>query len=500
MKKSYAAVLLTLMITCMLPCRAKGASNVLEFFFTVESLTPYELVIIVGRHDNANMYTQNMLEQAGLKDLIIESIEASHDNVATAHVSIIVSDGSPTPITEIMTAESFAVDGGSEESGGTDSIFVREGITSANEDTFKENMADDIIKYLMSDDLMADDAEVDLLAAISEAQKLLEGYPDAEKYILIFDTGITTSGFLDMRETDILEGTVEEVLSGIGEGAFADLTGIHIGLWNLGNVSGDQERLNNTVYEQRLADLWTSIIVDKCNGKLLQDKLVCSASVGEAMSDDDGYPLVSPVYFGEGTAGGDEIESDGEMDDEDGSGSESADAPGNEGEESGDSENGDGSKNGNEGSSDSDEEEADAFETFTLHFKANSPEFVDDGEEELLRSHMYEILTYLGSNPDMHLYIVGSIAQTSDDGEMSRSSVAADRAQAVADILTKEYGVTQDRIITIDAGSTVFSWRCADEYPDTAADEEAMANNRLVAVIAESSVDVEELRENGYVG
>lgn len=455
MKKKFAILAILAMLGAF-SIEAYGYSNALSIFFSIKSTVPCELVIIAGRHDNANMYTESMLLQAGIDELIVRSIAASHDNVATAHVSIIVPDSLPELITEVAVtnADASLTDSSTDTvENQIDNLFVQEGISSANEDVFKEAMTKDILDYLLSDALRADDEEVDLLAAISEAQKFLEGYPDSERYIIILDTGITTSGFLDMRRTDIMDGTVEDVISSIEEGAFADLTGIYVGFWNLGNVSGDQARLSNTVYEQRLAELWTEIIVDECNGTLLQESLACSASVGEAMSDDDGYPLVSPVYF-----------------------------------------------NGEEESS---EKDIVTLETFTLHFKAESSEFTDEEEEKLLASHIDEILLYLQENPDQCLYLVGSIALTSEDAEKIRSSVSAARAQAVADILTEDYGIRQNRIIVIDAGTTAFSWRGANVYSDNASDsyteQEEMAAARVVAVIAENSEDVDELRQYGYV-
>ena len=59
------------------------------------------------------------------------------------------------------------------------------------------------------------------------------------------------------------------------------------------------------------------------------------------------------------------------------------------------------------------------------------------------------------------------------------------------------YSVPDDRIEIIDAGTTPFSWRNADEFPDgTAAsyDMAAAQKNRVVAIISENSSLADELK------
>ena len=73
----------------------------------------------------------------------------------------------------------------------------------------------------------------------------------------------------------------------------------------------------------------------------------------------------------------------------------------------------------------------------------------------------------------------------------------------IKDLLVSEYGLDPARIVVIDAGTTVFSWRCSVEYPDgteASRDNGAMQKNRVVAIIPESDAAcMAELRNAGLV-
>ena len=156
-----------------------------------EIYNPISLVIIVGRHSNAGKPSGDMLKVA--KGLILKSytdpVKASDDWYSTANVSIIVSDGFPTPMN--IPAEWLTISAPYK--------------TNVEDDI--ESNAEKIIQLLMSDDTKADNPEVDLIQALEQARILLNG-KEGNKYILVLDTGITTTGHFDMRKINILDGQI----------------------------------------------------------------------------------------------------------------------------------------------------------------------------------------------------------------------------------------------------------------------------------------------------
>lgn len=420
---------------------------------------PYSLVIIAGRHDNANMYTKEMMEEAGLRDLIMNSIEFDYsksDNKATAQVVIIVSDGNPTNITQITVEDN-------------ENILEYTGFSKSERNEVKEKMADDILDYLLSNDLKADDEEADLFGAISKASKVLKqysAYSSGEKYLVIMDTGITTSGVLNMCETDILSLSAEEVINGIDEEEIPDLSDVHVQFLNLGNVADDQEQMGSRSSEKCLEKLWTALLekmgVDEDKISLIcvdPDDYSAYAMTDKAGNDSTyyNYKTVSAVKFGDYTG-------------------------------------------------------TVTLETFTLYFIKESAEFSDENQEEVLDAHIREIDEFLRANPELHVYVVSSVAHSEEDEDLRESSVAADRAATVKKLLIEKlqnyllmngessdtYGSLEERIVEVDAGNTVFTWRNAPEK--TAIGWKANPLNRVVAIIGENSAsEIEELRRNGYL-
>lgn len=427
-----------------------------------ESKEGTELVIIVGRHANANLYTEDMI--SNVENLIMDSFSYWQDSstkkyCARANISVIVSDGNPTifPIT---------INGSSN----VNEILYTETNTTQKRDKNIKEIVDNIKLFLRSDDLCADDEEVDLLAAISEAQTILDASSLEQKHVLILDTGITTSGFLDMRTIDIRTGTVEEIINDkIPSKAFPlfndEVKGTFLGL---GNVASPQSILrNDNEFKTRLKELWTGIL-EKCNVKL-EEEIHFAASEGDSMmwyEDESGYPYVGVVLF--------------EMDKlkvEDEENLPSVDNPIVHPTKPWD------------------------IKAAALGFKGDSAEFKNElVAKELIKGYALEIIEYLNSYPEEKIYVCGSIAKVTPDKDCESHTLSEARAQKVADILINDFGIPKERIIVIDAGTTKFSWRNNEEFPNGTLNRENQQNNRVVEIIPESCVsEIEELRSAGYI-
>ena len=143
------------------------------------------------------------------------------------------------------------------------------------------------------------------------------------------------------------------------------------------------------------------------------------------------------------------------------------------------------------------------YQSTQLGFEPQSAEFRDGTTlaKKLIRDSQLDSLINFINHEEGNIYVVGSVAKTSQDQNLKNDSIANARAQKVKDILV-ELGVPSTRIQTIDAGTTVFSWRDADEFPNGEKNPNNQEVNRVVAVIPNSqdcADAVKELKDAGYI-
>lgn len=134
------------------------------------------------------------------------------------------------------------------------------------------------------------------------------------------------------------------------------------------------------------------------------------------------------------------------------------------------------------------------FHTSDLGFEPDKATFMDINQAHHAINTIVSELEKFLNETDYKIFVVGSIAKTSPDRTDRHNVTSMERAQAVTDMLIKEYDVPENRIVVIDAGVTEFSWRNANE------DDGPKQANRVVAIISENTSDlVQELRNNGYI-
>lgn len=433
--------LCVLLIVLMLLLPVSGCGDKME----EKQGVPVSLVIIAGRHANANMFTEDMLETVRFwVNQTIQEKEDSKGYHAEADISIIVCDGDPRKVPV--------------ESDGRNLLKV-DAPNSKKYEEGKEKIADKVIEFLTNEALKADDPEVDLLKAVSQAQDILNSRKNTEHHILILDTGITTSGYLDMRRVDFINTDTTGVLAAIQEG-IPNLTGTKITFLGIGNVSSNQPELSSKSSKDRLVTLWTAIF--ESAGGELTDTLYISENYGSPMEfseDGTGYPPVGTVFFPQpdGTISCTEILIDTKV--------ETAEPI-----------------------------IAAKFHTSDLGFVPNEATFRDVNQAHHAINTIAPELQRFLNETNYKIYVVGSIAKISPDRSDRHNETSKKRAQAVADMLIREYGVPAERIIVIDAGVTEFSWRNANE------DDGPQQANRVVAIISENTTDlVQELRNAGYI-
>lgn len=400
------------------------------------------LVIIVGNHANANRYNEQIVTR-DIYDLLSDSVSYSIDGddyVATLKVAIIVSDGNPTRANIVL--DGYEVE------------LVTEAKSAEKSIRDAEDMVEDVMDFLLEDSLRADDPEVDLPAAISEAARILRQNPGAEDHIFIYDTGIVTSGVMAMGsgkgQLDIQEGTVTDVLAQLPDGAFPDLRNICVHFYGLGDVcvgQKDMRSYGSVDFEDRLVELWESFF--DCCGAVQMNELIY-APIGQSPmlwdTEDDPYPFVRNVPFYNSVTG-----------------------------------------------SESSDPSTPIFVNLTSSelggFRADSSEFKDPEQAKLaLDSYFHTALWPLLEQPEVKLYVVGFRAKTVPGQDFKDDSVSAARSLAISDLLQELYRIPAEQIVEIDAGVQRFSWNSsAEEFPSGEegyyVDREAQAMYRMVSLI-----------------
>lgn len=404
------------------------------------------LVIIAGRHANANMYSSKDIRNV-IENLVSQSFSITKGSSGkfetSADISVIVSDSVPeiTPIVD---------DSGSE----LEMSFSKNTKKSSLNDV--EKTTKKIVEFLYSDNLKADDKEVDLFAALSEAKKILDSKQSKDKHILVLDTGITTAGLFNMNLIDIQQEKLEDVINAIPKEAFPDLTGIKVTFENLGNVGGQQmDMRDDNIFSKRLEELWDTLL-EKCGAELTH-KMRYSVSEGNAMEfyyDDSqtSYPYVTDVVFEKPVVITDSIMY--------------------------------------------------SICNTRLGFKAGSAEFINEDDknselhpEKVLKEVSENIKEYLKVNKKGKIYVVASVAKVNNVDDFGKSDEGTKRANKVTEILYKLTGAGKDQIIPIDAGTRKFSWKNWDDWKNGKEDPVNMSNSRMVAIISDNSKETQELKD-----
>lgn len=426
-----------------------------------------ELVIIMGRHANANMYTEEMLSNLeGFDEEIQKAFSLWYDKskkkyCAQANISVIVSDGYPT-------TTPIVIDGNANKS---ETLYTISNTPEKREANIN-NIISGVKTFLASEDLMADDEEVDLLAALCEAQTILDNSKSEAKSIIIVDTGITTTGFLDMSEISIQGNSVDELVNEkINEAAYPDLKGVDVRFYGLGNVSSQQAfNRNDNDFKKKMVELWTKILKEKCHvgSQLAQIKVAEIPSNAIPMAYDEngsGYPYVREVGFDVQKSIADKIEQLGAVD-----------VPAPEPPEP---------------------DEGVTLSSAELGFEPNKATFRNTKKaEEIIKNYAVELIDYLSGAESNKIYVVGSIARTSESSNAPNDDVSYNRAKKVIDILIKTCNIPADRIIGVDAGTIKFTWRDADEFAGGAYNPTNAQNNRLVRIVPSSaSEEVEQIND-----
>lgn len=370
-------------------------------------------VYIVGRHANAQPPAIN-------NSTIESSVQSAIDN--NTLLSVIELDGSPTV-----------------EKNNRFTFTLKKNVSSTIKKKYVSKMTNKVIECF--DNLAPKVAEVDILKAIELAtNELNSSYANTDaKRIVIYSTGLQTTGLIDMTKFNILSSkeTVDEVVDQLSaKQALPDLEGITIDWYNLNQVSGEQKELTAEMKANN-EYLWASVIA-KAGGAV-------DFKSDNAVSDDTpNYEVdVSVVPVAEDSLNIDEYNKDSSV----------------------------------------------VFTTDEIAFKSDSVEFVD---EEQASQAVAKIVDYMLYNKDYNLLLAASTATVPPQNKCE--SFSKKRAETVKSLIISQANnqIEPSRITTIGMGYEN-PYHISDTNKNGSLIEEKAKQNRAVYAMNKDSMEAKQL-------
>lgn len=371
-------------------------------------------VYIVGRHANAQPPAIN-------NSTIESSVQSAIDN--NTLLSVIELDGNPTV-----------------EKNNRFTFNLKKNVSSTIKKKYVSKMTNKVIECF--DNLTPKVAEVDILKAIEIAANELnssDANTDYAKHIVVYSTGVQTTGLIDMTKFNILSSkeTVDEVVEQLSaKQALPNLEGITIDWYNLNQVSGKQKELTAKM-EVNNKYLWGTLIA-KAGGK------VDFKSDNATAADKTNYNIaVSVVPVTEDSLNIEEYNKDSSV----------------------------------------------VFTTDEIAFKSDSVEFVD---EEQASQAVTKIINYMLNNKDYNLLLAASTATVPPQNKCE--SFSKKRAEAVKSLIISrsDNQIDLSRITTIGMGYEN-PYHVSDTSKNGSLIEEKAKQNRAVYAMNRDSIEAKQL-------
>ena len=193
------------------------------------------LVVMVGNHENSTKFTVK------LDDILPKTYEEK------GQAYFICIDVNPS--TEFDEGEPLGKI--------SDEIYDK----YPNKDFLRKNLKSIIEPLFTSgESLIPNDPEVNTLAALFEAKSIFDNDSRKNKEIILYDTGLCTSGDLNFCTSDYFNREVSDIVDELALGfCIPDLEGVNITWYGLGEVAYPQSELTN-IQKNHLKEIWAGII------------------------------------------------------------------------------------------------------------------------------------------------------------------------------------------------------------------------------------------------
>ena len=375
------------------------------------SETPTSVAVVIGNHDNSKTLP---IQSSEVTSLITEAASTF------GSVSIIVADGNP------FCEASFRI-----------SAPSKSGLSDNKLRQIAEEQSASILQLLSQS--YAVTAEVDTLDAISLAARSLKDEPDKNnKYILILDTGLSTTGSLNFTN-NLIESDADILCEQLVElKAIPDLEDISVIWIGLGDTATPQQDLSPRQLKN-LKTIWDAILTEG-EAKTVYFSSVLSGGVISTQQ----LPSVSTVN----------LLSEPEILYE------------------------------FEGTDISELEFPDViiFNEERVAFIGDSSEFID---KSAAMDAIIPVAEYLITHPQFEVLIIGTTASLPSDPDYCLR-LSQERADAVRDTLV-ELGVDSSQLQTIGLGYQYDPWHISDLNSDGTQNQNAGKNRKVVLLDAMSS-------------
>lgn len=264
-------------------------SNVVFYpYVKNEDDTPIAVAIVVGRHANANQFTDDYYEK--ISDYLQQA-------VYEGYVSLIRLDGDPRVIysTKFNKADNY---------------------NYALKKKLVDKRITDVLNVIKSDVTLPLSQEVNTLLSIKEATRSLNSFPDnIPKYIIILDTGISTKGDLNFKDEGLFEHDSSEIFYKLKSvpGILPNLFGYTVIWIGMGDVAIPQELTETNIL--KINSIWKDIII----GCGAANYVMLDAPKGtipnlilesEPIGDEKAFQYVTPIHFDTPTINWDSFEAD----------------------------------------------------------------------------------------------------------------------------------------------------------------------------------------------
>ena len=421
------------------------------------------LAVIIGNRANSLTLGQDEINIAS--DLIRQAFEID-GNTAQGHIAFVISDGNPQQIPVV------------DRLGRPTNLAVDARNPNLRDRDLDDLINNTVIPFLDSTHTKAQAEEADLVQAIQVANNILRNMPqDRNSHLLIIDSGISTSGIIDLTAMNIQDEDfqVSQFVNELNENnLLPDLNGSDVTFIDLGGAAGAQGTSGIQQVPQdamdTLGELWQEVIMAS-NGNL-QDIRTVGNTVGREPLNwhegEDSLPFVSSVNFNAPTPTlfyTEEVISDEELDVL------------------------------------SNEEYEELMKDLTFGAELGFIPYEDilrspSNATNILKDAAAFLSHYFAGDADRHAYVVGSEA---DSRTPRRDTLSEERATRVIEILVNEFGLPANRLHAVGGGTTVLPWRNANERPNGVWNEYYAQQNRLVTIVPSFSDRVAVLEEAGLI-
>lgn len=352
--------------------------------------------VVVGAHSNANVISVN-------SEAICDQVYNCTYSYGTC--SLIRCDGKPEEFLKVNIDEPEV-----------------KGLSDAKLESIAEGYRDEILAYFNTHG-MAKYAEVDTLEAIRLAANSLKMADSDEKYLVIADTGLSTTGYVNFYKDDLFNVNTEEIISElINKKVIPDLTGTDV-VWLYAGQTAEPQEILSEVQKSKLIEIWNAVLqesgaetiefrYDSATSKPYTDLPEVSV-VGADKRDIDVTPLKTMV-----------------------------------------------------------------LDPKSVAFVGDDATFVDkDKAEKAIESVAFT----LKNNPQNKVYLCGCTASSMNRSDEFLTNLSYDRAYAVMEVL-KYYGIPDDQMQVVGLGDKA-PWHIDDLDPNGFQVEEKAEQNRCVVVL-----------------